>query len=173
MEYAELPDGVRAYPQTDKLGRNTGKELTDLAGQRKFGEYVYYRKVGDHATNMPSAVYFGNTQSGTYVIRDNVKYEYDKSGNICKIFENGALAVRYEYDSIDRLTREDNKKLGTTVLFAYDNCGNIISRRQTSFTLKTKVSSRDFLSEGAGKGRFHRKKRIKNANCLPILVQKS
>ena len=30
-----------------------------------------------------------------------MKYEYDKSGNICKIFENGTLAVRYEYDSID------------------------------------------------------------------------
>ena len=73
-----------------------------------------------------------------------MKYEYGKSGNICKIFENGALAVRYEYDSIDRLTREDNKKLGTTVLFAYDNCGNIISRRQTSFTLKTNVEECDF-----------------------------
>ena len=79
-----------------------------------------------------------------FVIRDNVKYEYDKSGNICKIFENGALAVRYEYDSIARLTREDNKKLGLTVLFAYDNCGNIISRRQTSFTLKTNVEECEF-----------------------------
>lgn len=93
---------------------------------------------------MPSAVYFGGVQNGRYVIRDNVKYEYDRRGNICKIFENGALAVRYEYDSIDRLTREDNKKPGITVLFAYDNCGNIISRRQTSFTLKTDVEECDF-----------------------------
>ena len=52
--------------------------------------------------------------------------------------------MRYAYDSIDRLTREDNKKLGTTVLFAYDNCGNIISRRQTSFTLKTNVEECEF-----------------------------
>ena len=144
LEYAELPDNVRAYPQTDKLGRNTGKELTDLAGQRKFGEYVYYRKVGDHATNMPSAVYFGGVQNGKYVIRDNVKYQYDARGNICKIFENGALAVRYEYDSIDRLVREDNKKLGFTVLFAYDNNGNILSKRRTSFTLKTDVEECEF-----------------------------
>lgn len=144
LEYAELPDNVRAYPQTDKLGRNTGKELTDLAGQRKFGEYVYYRKVGDHATNMPSAVYFGGVQNGKYVIRDNVKYQYDARGNICKIFENGALVVRYEYDSIDRLTREDNKKLGFTVLFAYDNNGNILSKRRTAFTLKTDVEECEF-----------------------------
>ena len=52
--------------------------------------------------------------------------------------------MRYEYDSIDRLVREDNKKLGLTVLFAYDNCGNIISRRQTSFTLKENVEECDF-----------------------------
>ncbi|MBO5045449.1 MAG: RHS repeat-associated core domain-containing protein, partial [Clostridia bacterium] len=128
---------------TDILGRNKGKEISGADG-KIVGEYVYYRKVGDHATNMPSAVYFGNTQSGTYVIRDNVKYEYDKSGNICKIFENGALAVRYEYDGINRLTREDNKRLGITVLFAYDNCGNIISRRQTSFTLKENVEECEF-----------------------------
>ncbi len=136
-------EGITVTPETDVLGRNKGKEISGTNG-KVAGEYVYYRKVGDHATNMPSAVYFGNTQSGTYVIRDNVKYEYGKSGNICKIFENGALAVRYEYDSIDRLTREDNKKLGTTVLFAYDNCGNIISRRQTSFTLKTNVEECEF-----------------------------
>lgn len=93
-------EGITITPETDVLGRNKGKEISGTNG-KVAGEYVYYRKVGDHATNMPSAVYFGNTQSGTYVIRDNVKYEYDKSGNICKIFENGALAVRYEYDSID------------------------------------------------------------------------
>ena len=136
-------EGITVTPETDCLGRNKGKEISGADGKIA-GEYLYYRKVGDHATNMPSAVYFGNTQSGTYVIRDNVKYEYDASGNICKIFENGALAVRYEYDSIDRLTREDNKKLGTTMLFAYDNCGNILSRRQTSFTLKENVEECEF-----------------------------
>lgn len=131
-------EGITVTPETDVLGRNKGKEISGANGKIA-GEYLYYRKVGDHATDMPSAVYFGGMQNGRYVIRDNVKYEYDRRGNICKIFENGALSVRYEYDSIDRLTREDNKKLGFTVLFAYDNCGNIISRRQTSFTLKTDV----------------------------------
>ena len=101
-------EGITVTPETDCLGRNKGKEISGADGKIA-GEYLYYRKVGDHATNMPSAVYFGNTQSGTYVIRDNVKYEYDKSGNICKIFENGALAVRYAYDSIGRLTREDKQ----------------------------------------------------------------
>ena len=93
-------EGITITPETDVPGRNKGKEISGTNG-KVAGEYVYYRKVGDHATNMPSAVYFGGVQNGKYVIRDNVKYEYDKSGNICKIFENEALAVRYEYDSID------------------------------------------------------------------------
>lgn len=136
-------EGITVAPEKDILGRNKGKEIS-ANGSKLAGEYLYYRKVGDHATNMPSAVYFGQKQGEDFEIRDNVKYEYDKSGNICKIFENGALAVRYEYDSIDRLTREDNKKLGITTLFSYDNCGNITGKRQTAFTLKTNVEECKF-----------------------------
>ncbi len=132
-------------PQTDKLGRNAGREV--VSGETKLaGEYIYYRKVGDHATNMPSCVYFGNRKNGKYVISDNVKYEYDKNGNICKIYENGALTARYTYDALDRLVREDNKKFGKTYLYAYDNCGNILSRRETNFTLKEDVEECTFTS---------------------------
>lgn len=137
-EAEKVDVNITVTPETDILGRKKSKEIS-LNGSRLAGEYLYYRKVGDHATNMPSAVYFGEIKKAQYAISDSLKYEYDKNGNICKIFENGALAVRYEYDSIDRLVREDNKKLGFTTLFAYDNCGNIISKRTTKFTLKSNV----------------------------------
>lgn len=132
VEYITLPNGLKAYPMSDVNGRNTGKEITDENGNKKYGEYIYYRKVGDHATNTPSAVWYAH---GTE-IKDNVKYKYDSCGNIIEITENGALSARYEYDSLNRIVREDNKKLGKTHLFNYDSCGNITSKREFTFTLR-------------------------------------
>ena len=136
VEYITLPNGLKYYPQKDVNGRNTGRELTDTNGNRKYGEYIYYRKIGDHATNMPASVYYGMTKNGQYVIGENVKYSYDAMGNISKVFENGTMTVQYTYDALNRLVREDNKKLGKTYFTTYDNCGNILSKRETAYTLK-------------------------------------
>ena len=53
LEKIALPNGLYYYPQKDKTERNTGKELKTATGERKAGEYIFYRKVGDHATSMP------------------------------------------------------------------------------------------------------------------------
>ena len=45
-------------------------------------------------------------------------------GNIIEMFENGRSTCRYEYDSLGRLTREDNVAFGKTTTWAYDNNGN-------------------------------------------------
>ena len=127
-----MPNGIKSYPLKDLNGRNTGKELKDVNGNRVYGEYISYVKVGDHATNMPSAVWYANGN----VIRDNVKYKYDDCGNITEISENGKLSARYKYDSLNRLEREDNKKFGKTWIYTYDNCGNITSKREFVFTLR-------------------------------------
>ena len=46
------------------------------------------------------------------------------------------LQARYTYDKLDRLVREDNKQSCKTVLYSYDNNGNILSKREFAFTLK-------------------------------------
>ena len=134
IEYIEMPNGIKSYPLKDLNGRNTGKELKDVNGNRVYGEYISYVKVGDHATNMPSAVWYANGN----VIRDNVKYKYDACGNIVEIRENGKLTARYEYDGLNRLVREDNKKLGKTWVYGYDRNGNITVKREYAFTLRTR-----------------------------------
>ena len=52
------------------------------------------------------------------------------------MFKNGALLARYNYDGAGRLIREDNKKLGSTTTYAYDNGGNILCKHAYAFTLK-------------------------------------
>ena len=99
--------------------------------------------MGDHATNMPSTIRFGNTLSSEFVLLDSLKYKYDSCGNITEIWENGKLAAKYTYDKLNRLIREDNKQRYRTLVFTYDNNGNILSKRDVSFTLKDIESFED------------------------------
>lgn len=38
---------------------------------------------------------------------ERLKYSYDKMGNISAIFKNGTLIVKYTYDTLNRIIRED------------------------------------------------------------------
>lgn len=145
-ELASITTGMYKFsPQTDKLGRNAGREVWNNEAKLA-AEYIYYRKVGDHATNMPSAVYFGKKSGEKFPITESVKYAYDRMGNISRIDENGAPAVWYKYDALNRLIREDNKTFGKTWLYTYDNNGNILCKRTTDFTLKENVEESEFES---------------------------
>jgi RHS repeat-associated protein len=143
LEYAALPNGLKVYPQTDVNGRGTGKLVTDESGAAKYGEYVYYRKVGAHGTNQVSSIRYGVNGN----VSESLKYAYDNMGNIAEVWENGLLAVRYGYDALNRLTREDNKALNKTYLWAYDGNGNILSKRETGYTRKAADEIDEYAAE--------------------------
>ena len=86
---------------------------------------------GEYCSDLISSVWYGKDG----VIKDNTKYSYDEKGNITKIFENGTEKVRYTYDELSRLIREDNKELNKTFIFSYDNGGNIVDKFETVYTL--------------------------------------
>ena len=65
---------------------------------------------------MPSNVRFA--ENGVFY--ESIQYKYDSMGNIVEIFENGRNTCKYEYDSLGRLTREDNVAFGKTTTWAYD-----------------------------------------------------
>ncbi len=116
-------------PRIDVNGRNVGKKITN--GETVIeDEHITYLKVGDHATNLPSTV-----RHKTGITR----YKYDNMGNICEVYENGRLAVRYTYDALGRLVREDNRVFSSTVVYVYDNVGNILFNKKYSFTLKEEI----------------------------------
>ena len=130
LEYVGMGD-YKFYPLSDVNGRNTGRGIVN--GTTKVaGEYITYRKAGDHATNMPASIWFGTGKN----IKDSIKYKYDTCGNIAEIMQNGHLAARYKYDSLNRLIREDNKPMNKTVLFTYDTAGNITERCEYAYTSK-------------------------------------
>ena len=41
--------------------------------------------------------------------------------------------MKYEYDEIGRIKREDNKKLNKTYTYSYDNNGNITYKREYGY----------------------------------------
>ncbi len=133
--------------KTDVQGRNVGKEIYYGKGKKIAEENIYYRKVGDHATNMPVSMRFGSLINGKYSILDRLQYKYDSCGNITEIRENDILQARYEYDKLNRIVREDNKVFGKTWLYSYDYNGNILSKKEYAFTLKTDDELEELDSE--------------------------
>ena len=130
LDYVEFND-YKFYPLNDVNGRNKGKEIyknsTKIAA-----EYITYRKIGDHATNIPTSIYFGKDDE----VKESIKYKYDSCGKITEIIENGHIYAKYTYDG-NRLIREDNKLLNKTTIYTYGINGNISERCEYNYTSKT------------------------------------
>ena len=56
-------------------------------------------------------------------------YIYDKLGNITEIYKNNSLTNKYYYDTHSQLIKEDNILNNQTILYEYDNYGNILSKK--------------------------------------------
>jgi len=125
----ELPNGVMQIPEYDKLGRLI--EVKNSKRNKSFGKSIYYKQVGDHASNLVASEWFEKDGK----IKDRLHYTYDEKGNIISIKENNGIIVRYAYDALSRLVREDNKKLDKTTVLTYDMGGNILSRTEYAYTL--------------------------------------
>jgi RHS repeat-associated protein len=146
----KMPSGAEQTANCDGLGRLSSVSLND----NKFLKEIYYAKFGDHATKYVNSVWEGVNGK-----RDkNTRYSYDKNGNITRIRENGKETVRYTYDSLNRLIREDNavwkEKIGETVItgktetYEYDNNGNILRKTKYPYTLSEKPTGGTHVKYG-------------------------
>ena len=59
--------------------------------------------------------------------------KYDSLGNITEIIYNSNTKIKYTYDSIGRLIREDNDCLGRIYIYTYDNNGNITTKKEFAY----------------------------------------
>ena len=63
-----------------------------------------------------------------------LSYTYDAVGNITTIVENGIEQVRYEYDSLNQLVREDSAVQNKSIEYVYDGGGNLLARKEYAYT---------------------------------------
>ncbi len=120
-----LPTNTTQSISYDKLGRTDKISLGNLTKQ------LTYLQCGDHTSNLISTLQFALDG----VNQENLRYTYDKKGNITQVRVNNTLIARYTYDSLSRLIREDNRAFNKTTTLTYDAGGNITLRTEYPFTL--------------------------------------
>lgn len=100
----------------DKLNRVIRKNFDSNYDVR----YSYYNVDDLKTTNIIKTITNGN---------DKFYYTYDDNGNIESVKENGVLTNEYEYDNLNQLVKEHDKKLNKTITYIYDNGGNILNKK--------------------------------------------
>ena len=75
-------------------------------------------------------------------------YTYDMRGNITSVSVDGSVQYRYVYDNLSQLIREDNIPKNKTYVYAYDNSGNITSRKTYSLTASGATPSGSYTTDG-------------------------
>ena len=75
-------------------------------------------------------------------------FTYDSANaNITKVTDaNGTILNQYTYDSLGRLTREDNYRAGNTYVYTYDSDGNILTKKTYIFTTASGKPTTTLLS---------------------------
>ena len=114
------PIATETY-EYDCLGRKK-KIMQSFGG--KHGKRFTYRKVGDHTTNQIQSIAY--LKDG--ITDGKLSYTYDNMGNITSVSENGRQTVKYTYDALNRLIKENLLDKDKEICYTYDNNGNILTK---------------------------------------------
>ena len=120
------------YTQLGALNTRTLNTTTPLKTS-----YAYHVS----ARNEDSSTLYRTSQLGWETIGNDVyRYDYDKTGNLTRIlYKNTADAsyttrANYFYDKLGQLIRENNLELNKTIMYNYDNGGNLTSKSEYPYT---------------------------------------
>ena len=142
-----LQDNYNCDITYDALDRITHKEVGE--GNVTICHTYSYLKEEDNSLDLIASdivkVKVVNGDNTTYQIETN-RYSYDEMGNIIEI-DCDESKTRYKYDALNRLEREDNPSLNKTIVYKYDEAGNVILKKTYSYTLDDKLEETPVIDE--------------------------
>ncbi len=126
-------DGVTNETSTDDFGRvstvTTKQNKSDTVFTK---QYSYYHGSESNATtNMVGGISY--KLSSDKVL--GYSYNYNDTGNVENVYENGKKVAVYTYDELNQLVWYADTRTGRYIRIVYDNYGNI--QRMESYSLGT------------------------------------
>lgn len=73
------------------------------------------------------------------------EYKYDEMNNVTHIYLNNELIVKYYYDNINELIKEENFKTNTKINYYYDEYGNITSTKIADMSTNEVLTEHTYL----------------------------
>ena len=125
----------------EKVGKSSSS--SSLVFENRY-EYYAEKSGTNETTGLVKSEKFYPQSSATPT--EQYEYTYDANGNVTEIknvFDTGKN-ISYEYDSLNRLTKETNLAIGSEWRYTYDNGGNITRKEEYNPSTGALVSSRDY-----------------------------
>ena len=151
-----LPNEQESIYSYDKLNRRTQKQTIynywSTYPIRGTSQHIFYQTYDYHAGKSGTNETTGLVKSEKFYPQSSAtpteqyEYTYDANGNVTEIknvFDTGKN-ISYEYDSLNRLTKETNLAIGSEWRYTYDNGGNITRKEEYNPSTGALVSSRDY-----------------------------
>ena len=129
-EYSQMSVIGYTYDNFDRLT----EKVISMSSNVGLSSRYYYHTYEDteetsYTTSLVSrlslSIYKNNSVSSLIY-----SYDYDNLGNITAVYKSGSLIESYEYDSLGQLIRENNVLEDYTILYSYDQAGNLTSKEQ-------------------------------------------
>ncbi len=141
-------DSIKRFSVYTDMG-NGGENYNYDDYRRVSSKIVYYSaNAGGSFRNTVNYLYYNDTEETSHtsnVVKRYVSavnsstqtaytYTYDADYNITRIVYNTGKVIRYVYDDLGQLIREDNSLLNATYVYNYDDSGNITSKVKYALT---------------------------------------
>ena len=140
--------GQTATTQYTRNSADLPTEITRTVGEEFEIEQNYTYKPWSETNPQTHVLPLVTNESTQLVLNgvlqetQNKDVEYDANGNIIQYG-----TTTYEYDSLNRLIRENNQELGKTFLWTYDAGGNITSRNKYNYTTVATSNLGTYISQ--------------------------